>query len=81
MSEAKGWVIAGNHRQYQDWCQRQGFDPRSYRYIADERALMGAREAPICIGTYASRSDWPMLLDIVNRLRKGSTWDEPPANP
>jgi len=50
-------VFAGNHRQYMDWIERQGYSTRDYRYISRPEQLLGLHNTnTFFVGTWEQHS-------------------------
>ena len=63
-------IIAGNHRQADDWARCEGLRPDRWRYVPDKsEALHGVRNVRIVwIGTFWNRSDFAAICEQVDWL-------------
>ena len=61
-------ILAGNYRQFLDWCKEEGVDPRtrSIRYIHDVHSILGMRDYEVIrYGTYYERKDFNDIEDEI----------------
>jgi len=66
-------VVAGNYRQFVDWCKAQGFSPhsREVRYIDQPWKARGYHNAEVIkVGTYYQRKDIFELLEALDRTAR-----------
>lgn len=62
-------IIAGNHRQAEDWARREGLRPDRWRYVADGAAdtLHGIRNVRfVWVGTFWNRNDFSEICKFVD---------------
>lgn len=60
-------IIAGNHRQAEDWARREQLRPSSWRYVPDVASLHGIRNVRIVwIGTFWDRRDFQEISTFVD---------------
>lgn len=67
----KIYVIAGNYREFADWCQANWVSPHSplVQHVSEGQGMQALRGTlnpeVICIGTYRQRKDFFELENIV----------------
>ena len=68
-------IIAGNHRQAEEWATREGLKPDRWRYVPDSRLenLHGLKNIRIVwVGTFYDRRDFNEISEFVDaRVRQG----------
>jgi hypothetical protein len=65
------YVIAGNHREFLNWCydNKVNRSDRRYVYISDFSRLRGFHieesmgDRVVLYGTYEHRMDWPLMVE------------------
>lgn len=61
-------VIAGNHRQFQNWAYENRVNPNDAIYVSDEYRLRGYRIKPFQViryGTYYERPDIGVIEEVL----------------